>query len=146
MLGAGPPVSMYATKTTIGKCSFNINQLKELFTFSVKDRYQLNIVIVSKTSMHRQLLFKIKFVLFLYLLLSASWKKNDPSWYIYVIRQTVGYRTPVFTQPFSWRLHIAITYSLPNISDVMTRKRQNVIGIDKIRNNRIWEVFNKIWR
>ena len=34
--------------------------------------------------------FKIKCVLFLYLLLSASWKKNDLSWYIYVIRQTVG--------------------------------------------------------
>ena len=27
--------------------------------------------------------------------------------------------------------------SLPNISDVMTRKRRNVIGIDMIRNNRI---------
>jgi len=100
--------------------------------------------------------FKIKFVLFLYLLLSASWKENDLSWYISAIRQTVRYRTPVFTQPFSWRLHITITYNLLhmicwrchsnsvntgssplNISDVMTRKRWNVIGIDMIRNNRL---------
>ena len=63
------------------------------------------------------------------------------------------YRTPVFTQLFSWRLHITITYnvphllicrgchsnsvdtgsSLPNISDVKIRKRRNMIGIDMIR-------------
>ena len=59
--------------------------------------------------------FKIKFVLFLYLLLSASWKENDLSWYISVIRQTVVYRTPVFTLPFSWRLHITITYNLQHL-------------------------------
>ena len=59
--------------------------------------------------------FKIKFVFFLYFLLSASWKENDLSRYISVIRQTVGYRTPVFTQPFSWCLHITITYNLPNL-------------------------------
>jgi len=32
-----------------------------------------------------------------------------------VFRQTVGYQTPVFTQPFSWRLHITITYNLPHL-------------------------------
>jgi hypothetical protein len=42
--------------------------------------------------------FKTKFVLFLYLLLSASWKENDLSWYISVIRQTVRYWTPVYHQ------------------------------------------------
>jgi hypothetical protein len=33
--------------------------------------------------------------------------------YVYIsdITQTVRYRTPVFTQPFLWRLHITITYS-----------------------------------
>jgi hypothetical protein len=59
--------------------------------------------------------FKIRFVLFLYLLLPASWKENDLSWYISVIRQTVRYWTPIFTQPFSWRLHITITYNLPHL-------------------------------
>ena len=98
--------------------------------------------------------FKIKFVLFLYL---ASWKENDLSWYISVIIQTVGYRTPGFAQPFSWHLHITIPYnlphlrlwylnwrchsnsvntgsSLPNISYIKKRKRRNMIGIDMIGN------------
>ena len=57
-------------------------------------------------------IFKIKLVLFLYLLLSVSWKENNLSWYISVIRQTVRYWTPVFTQLFSWCLHITITYNL----------------------------------
>jgi len=39
-----------------------------------------------------------------------------------------------------WRCHsnsVNTGSSLPNISDVMTRKRRNMIGIDMIRNNRI---------
>jgi hypothetical protein len=56
--------------------------------------------------MHRQLLLNLNL---LYLLLSSSWKEHDLFWYISVIRQTVRYRTQVFTQPFSWRLHITIT-------------------------------------
>ena len=83
------------------------------------------------------------------------------SWYISVIGQTVRYWTPVFTQPFScrpillnlqlliiypsttmisWRCHtnsVNTGSSLPNIQDVMTRKRRNVIGIDMFQNNRI---------
>ena len=55
MLGTGLPVSMYTTKTPIDKCHFSVVQLKEFFTFSVEDRYQLNFLFVSKTSMHRQL-------------------------------------------------------------------------------------------
>ena len=155
---------MYTTKIPIDMWLFKVPQLKEFLTFSVKDRYQLNYLFVSKTSMHRQF-FKNKFVLFLYLLLSASWKENDLSWYISVIRQTVRYRTPVFTQPFSCPLHITInTYnlphlrlicwrchsnsvntgsSLPNISHVITRKRRNVIRIDMIWNNRIGTVPSK---
>ena len=111
MLGTGLSVSMYTMKTPIDKCRFNVTQLKEFFTFSVKDRYQLNYFICIKDNYF----FKIKFVLFLYLLLSASWKENDLSWYISVNRQTVRYQTPVFTQPFSWRLHITITYNLPHL-------------------------------
>jgi hypothetical protein len=33
--------------------------------------------------------------------MSAPWNENDLSCYISVIRQTVGYRTPVFIRPFS---------------------------------------------
>jgi hypothetical protein len=55
MFGTGLPVSMYTTKTPIDKCHFSVAQLKEFFTFSVDDRYQLNFLFVSKTSMHRQL-------------------------------------------------------------------------------------------
>ena len=71
----------------------------------------------------------------------------------------MGYRTPVFIQRFPWRLHITITYNLrasttmicwrchsnsvntgsrlPICSDIKTRKRQNMVGIDMIRNNSI---------
>ena len=39
--------------------------------------------------------------------------KGTRSAFIYSdIRQIVGYRTPVFMQPFPWRLHITITYNL----------------------------------
>ena len=79
--------------------------------------------------------------------------------YVYIsdFRQIVGYRTPVFIQRFPWRLHITITYNLPHLrlwyadvvtsnsvntgsrlpicSDVKTKKRRNVVGIDMIRNN-----------
>ena len=56
--------------------------------------------------------FKIKFVFFLYLLLSASWNENDLPLYISDIRQILRYQTSVFIQPFPWRLHITITYNL----------------------------------
>jgi len=48
MLGTGFPVSIYTTKTPIDKWRFNVTQLKEFFTFSVKDRYQLNYFICIK--------------------------------------------------------------------------------------------------
>ena len=56
--------------------------------------------------------------------LSTSWKENGPPLYISDIRQIVGYRTPVFIQPFLWRLHITIIYNLPHLrlwyADVVT--------------------------
>ena len=48
MLGTGLPVSMYTKKTPIDKQRFNVTQLKEFFTFSVKDRYQLDYFICIK--------------------------------------------------------------------------------------------------
>jgi hypothetical protein len=41
-------VSMYTTTTSIDKCRVNVTQLKDFFTFSVKDRYQLNYFICIK--------------------------------------------------------------------------------------------------
>jgi hypothetical protein len=68
--------------------------------------------------------FKMKFVFFLYWLLSALWKENDLPLYISDIRQILRYRTSVFIQPFPWRLHITITYNLPHLrlwnADVVT--------------------------
>ena len=69
--------------------------------------------------------FKIKFVFFLYLRLSASSKESDLPLCIYFWYQTdMGYRTPVFIQRFPWRLHITITYNLPHLrlwyADVVT--------------------------
>jgi hypothetical protein len=58
MLGTGLPVSMYTTKIPIDMWRFKVPQLKEFLTFSVKDRYQLNYLFVSKTSIHRQLLLE----------------------------------------------------------------------------------------
>ena len=64
--------------------------------------------------------FKIKFALFLYLLLSTSWKENDLFWYISVIRQTVGYRTSVFTQPFSYYNYLYLPHLWLWYVDVVT--------------------------
>jgi len=49
MLGTGLPVSMYTTKTPIDDMwRFNVPQLKEFLTLSVKDRCQLNCFICIK--------------------------------------------------------------------------------------------------
>ena len=72
MLGTGLPVSMYTTKTPIDKCRFNVTQLKE-FSYIVCKR-QISITLFylyQKLQCTDNYFFKIKFVLFLYLLLSA---------------------------------------------------------------------------
>jgi hypothetical protein len=48
MLGTGLLVSIYTTKNPIDKCRFNVAHLKEIFTFSVKDIYQLHYFICIK--------------------------------------------------------------------------------------------------
>jgi hypothetical protein len=48
ILGTGLLVSLYTRKTPIDKCRFNVTQLKEFLTFTVKDRYQLNYFICIK--------------------------------------------------------------------------------------------------
>ena len=98
--------------------------------------------------------FKIKFVFFLYLLLSASWKENELPLCIYFLYQTVVYRFLGVSilqllivyhiydlrTMICWRCHsnsLNTGSRLPYLSDVKTRKRRNVVGIDMIRNNRI---------
>jgi hypothetical protein len=109
--------------------------------------------------------FKMKFVFFLYWLLSALWNENDLPLHISDIRQILRYRTSVCNYfalwqtnnntpnkmlisesavsfllrvRSGWRCHnISVNTGsrLPNTSDVKTRKRRNVVGIDMIRNN-----------
>ena len=57
------PVSMYTTKTPIGKYRFNVTQLKEFFTFSVKDAYQVNYFICIKV-FNAQTITSVKLNLF----------------------------------------------------------------------------------
>ena len=72
MLGSELPVSMYTTKIPIDKCRFNVTQLKEFFTFSVKDISIKLFYLYQRLQYTDNYFCKIKFVLFLYLLLSAS--------------------------------------------------------------------------
>jgi hypothetical protein len=110
MLGTGLPVSMYTTKTPIDKCRFNVTQLIEFFTFSVKDRYQLNYFICIK-DFNAQTITSLKLNLFYFFIYCCQHLERKMTCLVFfsVIRQTVRYRTPVFTQPFSWCLHITIT-------------------------------------
>ena len=71
MLGTGLPVSMYTTKTAIDQCRFNVTQLKEFFTFSVKDRYQLNYLIFIK-DFNAQTITSLKLNLFYFFIYCSS--------------------------------------------------------------------------
>jgi hypothetical protein len=120
------PVSMYTTKTPIDLCRFNVRSsaLKNLSIFCKRQISIKLCYLYQRLEYRDNYFFKIKFVFFLYLLLSASWKENNLPLYISDIRQIVGYRTPVFIQPFPWCLHITITYNLPHLrlwnADVVT--------------------------
>jgi hypothetical protein len=134
MLDTELPVSMYTTKTPIDMCCFNVRSstLKNLNIFCKRQISIKVFYLYQRLQCRDNYFFKIKFVFFLYLQLSASWKDNDLPLYISDIWQIVGYQTPVFIQPFPWRLHITITYNLPHLwlwyADVVTVM---------IRNNRI---------
>ena len=117
MLGTGLPVSMYTTKTPIEKCRFNVTQLKEFFTFSVKDRYQLNYFICIK-DFNALTITSLKLNLFYFFICGCQHhERKTICLYVYIsdIRQIVRYRTPVFIQLFPWHLHITITYNLPHL-------------------------------
>jgi hypothetical protein len=132
-------------------------QLKNILTFSVKDRYQLNHFICIK-DFNAETITSLKLNFFSFFICGCQHHERKTIclyvYYISDIREIVGYRTSVFIQPLPWRLHITITYNLimicwrchrnsvntgsplPSISDVKTRKRRNVVGIDMIRNHR----------
>ena len=106
MLGPRLAVSMCTTKTPIDKCRFNVTQLKEIFTFSVKDRYQLNYFFCIK-DFNAQTITSLELNLFYFLIYCCQHRE----------RKTICLDIcllPVFTQPFSWRFHITITYNLPH--------------------------------
>ena len=99
-------------------CRFNVRlSIKKNLNIFCKRQISIKLFyLYQRLQCRDKYFFKIKFVFFLYLLLSASSKENDlPLIYISDIRQIVGYRTPVFIQRFPWRLHITITYNLPHL-------------------------------
>jgi hypothetical protein len=90
-------------------------QLKQILTFSVKDRYQLNYFICIK-DFNAETITSLKLKkLFSFIICGCQHhERKTICLYVYTsdTRQIVGYRTPVFIQPFPWRLHITITYNL----------------------------------
>ena len=98
MLGTGLPVSMYTTKTPIDKCRFNVTKFFCIFCkrqISIKLFY-----LYQRFQCTDNYFFKIKFDLFLYLLLSASRKENDLSWYNSVIRHSEVPNTSIYSAVF----------------------------------------------
>ena len=114
MLGTGLPVSMYTTKTPINKYRVNVNQLKECFTFSVKDRYQLNYFICIK-DFNAQTIASLKLNLFYFFIYcsAVSIMKGKRPVLIYFCYQTDS-EVPN-TSIYSVVFHVTITYNLPHL-------------------------------
>ena len=92
-------------------------QLNNILTFSVKDRYQLNYFICMK-DFNAETITSLKLNLLSFFICGCQHhERKTICLYVYIsdIRQTVRYRTPVFIQPFPWRLHFTITYNLPHL-------------------------------
>ena len=116
MLGTGLPVSMYTTKTPLDKCRFNIAQLKELLTFSVKDRYQLNYFICIN-DFNAQTITSLKLNLFYFLLYCCQnlERKITCLGFFFCYQTDSEVPNTSITRPVSWHLHITITYNLPHL-------------------------------
>jgi hypothetical protein len=78
MFSIGLPVSMYTTKTPIDLYRFNVrySTLKNLSIFCERQISIKLFYLYQRLQCRDNYFFKIKFVFFLYLLLSASWKKT----------------------------------------------------------------------
>jgi hypothetical protein len=84
-------VKLNMKKAHMDKWRFNVTQFKDFFCIFCERQISIKLLyLYQRLQCTDNYFFKIKFVLFLYLLLSVSWKENDLSWYISVIRQTVG--------------------------------------------------------
>ena len=100
-------------------------QLNKILTFSVKNRYQLNYFICIK-DVNVETITSLKLNLLPFFICGCQHQRKTICLYVYIsdIRPIVGYRTPVFIQPFPWCLHITITYNLPHLrlwyADVVT--------------------------
>ena len=97
--------------------AFKVPQLKEFLAFCVKDRYQFNYFICIK-DFNAQTITSLKlnlFSSFIYCCQHHERKTICLDIFLLSDRHILGYRTPVFTWPFSWSLHITITYNLPHL-------------------------------
>jgi hypothetical protein len=136
-------------------------QLKKILTFSVKDRYQSTYFICIK-DFNAETIISLKLNLFSFFICGCQHHQriNDLPLCIYFWYQTdsgvpntsiysaVSLASPYYnylestasTTMICWRCHsnsVNTGSHLPICSDVETRKRRNVVGIDMIRNNRI---------
>ena len=87
LIGIELPVSMYTTKTPIDLCCFNVRSstLKNLNIFCKRQISIKLYYLYQRLQCRDNYFFKIKFVFFLYLRLSASSKENDLPLCIYVV-------------------------------------------------------------
>ena len=131
LIGIELPVSMYTTKTPIGMCRFNVRS-STWKNISIFCKRQISIKLVylyQRLQCRDKYFFKIKLFSF-FICGCQHHQRKTICLHVYIsdIRQIVGYRTPVFIQPFPWRLHITIncTYNLPHLrlwyADVVTVK------------------------
>ena len=114
MLGTELPVSIFTTKSPIDMLRFNVPQLKEFLACSVKDRYQLNYFICIK-DFNAQAITSLKlnlFSFFIYCCQHREMKTSCLDIFLLSDRQW-GTEHQYLFQPFSWRIHITITYNLP---------------------------------
>ena len=84
MLGTGLLVTMYTTQTLIDKWRFNITQLKEMFTFSVKRQISIKLCYLYQ----RLIVYSFKLNLFISLLTAVSILKGKRHVLIYFCYQT----------------------------------------------------------
>ena len=117
MLGTGLLVSMYTTETPIGKWRFNVTQLKDILFFYIFCKRQMSIFFfICIKDVNAQTITSLKLNLFMSLFTAVGIMKGKRPVLIYfIVKQTMRYRIPVFIPPFSWHLHITITYNLPHL-------------------------------
>ena len=111
MLDTGLPVSIYTTQTPIDKWRFNVTQ--PFFYIFCKRQISIKLFyLYQRLQCTDNYFFKIKFVLFTAV---SIMKAKRPVLKYFCYQTDSGVPNTVFTQPFSWRLHITITYNLPHI-------------------------------